>query len=132
MDKLGKYELIAELGRGGFATVYRARDTKMEHEVALKVITGHFTDETAFVRRFRQEARVAANLRHPNIVPVYDFGEVDGALYIAMALIGEGRTLRDLLDAQAPLTLAEALPLLTPLAAALAYLHQQDQPLIHR
>jgi formylglycine-generating enzyme required for sulfatase activity len=132
MEKLDKYELIDKLGRGGFATVYRAWDTKMEREVALKVITGHFTDETAFVRRFRQEARIAANLRHPNIVPVYDFGEVDGAFYIAMALIGEGHTMRDLLDEQAPLTLAEALPLLTPLAAALDYLHQPDQPLIHR
>jgi formylglycine-generating enzyme required for sulfatase activity/tRNA A-37 threonylcarbamoyl transferase component Bud32 len=129
---MGKYEILEALGRGGFAAVYRARDTKMEREVALKVITGNFTDEASFIQRFRQEARIAANLRHPNIVPVYDFGEVDGALYIAMALIGEGRTLRDLLDEQAPLTLAEALPLLTPLANALDYLHQQDPPLVHR
>jgi outer membrane protein assembly factor BamB len=132
MQAFGKYEILEELGRGGFATVYRARDTKMEREVALKVITGTFATEKSYVQRFQQEERIAANLRHPNIVPVYDFGEVDSAFYIAMALIGEGRTLRDLLDEQAPLTLAEALPLLTPLAAALDYLHHQDPSLVHR
>ena len=132
MTTIGKYEIIEEIGRGGFAVVYRAHDTKMEREVALKVITGGFTEEAAFVARFRQEARTAANLRHPNIVPVYDFGEVDGALYLAMALIGEGRTLRDLLEAEAPLELTRALAILTPLATALDDLHGQDPPLTHR
>ena len=132
MTTIGKYEIIEEIGRGGFAVVYRAHDTKMEREVALKVITGGFTEEAAFVARFRQEARTAANLRHPNIVPVYDFGEVDGALYLAMALIGEGRTLRDLLEAEAPLELTHALAILAPLAAALDNLHGQDPPLTHR
>ncbi len=132
MTTIGKDEIIEEIGRGGFAVVYRAYDTKMEREVALKVIRGGFTEEAAFVARFRQEARTAANLRHPNIVPVYDFGEIDGALYLAMALIGEGRTLRDLLEAEAPLELTHALAILTPLAAALDDLHGQDPPLTHR
>ena len=130
--RIGKYEIIEEIGRGGFAVVYRARDTKMEREVALKVIEGSFTDEQSFVERFRQEVRTAASLRHASIVPVYDFGETNGALYLAMALIGEGRTLRDLLSERAPLPLTSALPILAPLAAALDYLHQHDPPLTHR
>jgi len=132
VKQLAQYELIEELGRGGFAVVYRARDTQLEREVALKIIKGSFTDEATFIQRFRQEARTAANLRHPNIVPVYDFGEVDGALYLAMPLIGGGRTLRELLVEQAPLSLGRALPILTQLAAALDYLHQHEPPLIHR
>ncbi len=131
--RIGKYEIIEEIGRGGFAVVYRARDTKMDRQVALKVIAGvHPDEEAASLQRFQQEARTAANLRHPNIVPVHDFGDADGVLYLAMALIGEGRTLRDLLAEEPPLTLAHALPILTPLAAALDYLHQHDPPLIHR
>jgi formylglycine-generating enzyme required for sulfatase activity len=127
-----RYDITDELGRGGFAVVYRARDTRMEREVALKVIVGNFTDEPSFVERFRLESRTAANLRHPNIVPVYDFGEADGMLYLAMALIGEGQTLDDLLEEQAPLALEHAIAILTPLAGALDYLHQQDAPLTHR
>jgi len=132
VETLDRYEIIEEIGRGGFAVVYRARDTKMDREVALKVIAGGSAEESSFIQRFQQEARTAANLRHPNIVPVHDFGDADGVLYLAMALIGAGRNLRDLLIEQAPLSLANALPILTPLAAALDYLHQHDPPLIHR
>jgi formylglycine-generating enzyme required for sulfatase activity len=127
-----RYQILSELGRGGFATVYRAHDTRLDREVALKVIAGAFTEEASFVARFRQEARTAASLNHPNIVPVYDFGETDGALYLAMALIGQGRTLRDLLNEQGPLGLEQALPILSPLADALDYLHHHDPPLAHR
>jgi formylglycine-generating enzyme required for sulfatase activity len=127
-----RYEIIDEVGRGGFAVVYKARDTRTERDVALKVITGTSTEEASFVERFRQEARTAAGLRHPNTVPVYDFGEADGTLYLAMALIGEGRTLRDLLAEQAPLGLEHVLRILMPLAGALDYLHQHDPPLTHR
>jgi len=130
--RIGKYEILDELGRGGFAVVYRARDAQMGREVALKVISGSLAQEREFVERFQQEARVAADLRHPNVVPVYDFGEADGALYLAMALIGQGRTLRDLLTEQGPLPLEQALPILAQLADALDYLHHRDPPLVHR
>jgi len=130
--RIGKYEILDELGRGGFAVVYRARDPRMGREVALKVISGPLAQEREFVKRFEQEARVAADLRHPNVVPVYDFGEADGALYLAMALIGQGRTLRDLLAEQGPLPLEQALPILAQLAGALDYLHQREPPLVHR
>ena len=62
---IGKYEIIEEIGRGGFAVVYKARDTKMEREVALKVIAGGFAEESSFIQRCKQEVRTAANLRHP-------------------------------------------------------------------
>jgi len=130
--KIAHYELVEELGRGGFAVVYKAHDTRMERQVALKVITGGLADESIFVQRFRREVRTAAGLSHPNVVPVYDFGDADGVLYLAMALIGEGHTLRHLLAERAPLSLDQALSILTPLAAALDYLHQLDPPLTHR
>jgi serine/threonine protein kinase/formylglycine-generating enzyme required for sulfatase activity len=131
--RIGKYEILEELGRGGFAVVYRARDAQMGREVALKVVPSPGAQqEHEFVERFQQEARVAAGLRHPNIVPVYDFGEADGVLYLAMALIGQGRTLRDLLAEQGALPLEQALPILAQLAGALDYLHQHEPPLVHR
>jgi len=132
MRKLDKYEILEEIGRGGFAVVYKARDTKIGRDVALKVITGNFVQDPRFVERFRQEVRTAANLRHKNIVPVHDFGEANGALYLAMTLIGEGHTLSALLAEQGPLCLEHALSILTPLAEALDYLHRRVPPLIHR
>jgi len=132
IQRIGKYEILDELGRGGFAVVYRARDAQMGRDVALKVISGSLAQEREFVERFQQEARVAASLNHSNIVPVYEFGEADGALYLAMALIGQGRTLRDLLAEQGPLLLEQALPILAQLAGALDYLHHLDPPLVHR
>jgi len=130
--RIGKYEILDELGRGGFAVVYRARDAQMGRDVALKVISGSLAQEREFVERFQQEARIAAALSHPNIVPVHEFGEADGALYLAMALIGQGRTLRDLLAERGPLLLEQALPILAQLADALDYLHHRDPPLVHR
>jgi len=130
--RIGRYEILDELGRGGFAVVYRARDAQMGRDVALKVISGSLAQEREFVERFQQEARVAADLRHPNVVPVYEFGEADGVLYLAMALIGQGRTLRDLLAERGPLPLEQALPILAQLAGALDYLHHRDPPLVHR
>lgn len=126
---IAKYQIIKEIGRGGFATVYRARDIQMGREVALKVIHGNFAREPDFVERFRQEALTAAGLRHPHIVPVYDFGDTEGTLYLTMALI-EGRTLRQLLTEKPQLSLSEALPILTQLAQALDYLHSQQH--VHR
>lgn len=131
MTRLGKYEILEEIGRGSCAVVYRARITELDRFVALKVIGGALANEAAFVQRFRQEARAAATLHHPNVVTVYDFGDADGTLYLAMALIGEGHTLRDLLAEEGPLSLEQALPLLTQLADALDYLHSQEPPMIH-
>jgi serine/threonine protein kinase len=128
--RIAQYEIIEELGQGGFATVYRAHDTRMRREVALKLLAGDYTQQPELIQRFHQEAMIAANLRHPYIVPVYDFGEAEGSLYLVMALIGEGRTLRDRLAGQGALPLNQAWPILTQLGNALDYLHRQG--LVHR
>ncbi len=126
---LGKYELLEEIGRGGFAVVYKARDTRMGREVAMKVIRGDFAIEPDFVARFKLEVQTAARLHHPNIVTVYDFDDADGVLYLAMELI-EGSSLRTYLDDRKCLTLDQALPILKQVADALDYLASQQ--LVHR
>jgi serine/threonine protein kinase len=82
MTKLCKYEIIDEIGRGGFAVVYQARDTDLDRVVALKVLHPYWAADADFVTRFHREARAAARLRHLNIVTVYEAGEFEGQLYI--------------------------------------------------
>jgi serine/threonine protein kinase len=130
--RIGKYEILAEIGRGNLAVVYEARDAESDRMVAFKVIHSVFAGKAAFVRRFRQAARIATSLEHNNIVRVYDFGDVGGTLYLATALVSGGRTLRNLLNEEAPLPVEQALPILTQLANALDYLHSHTPPLIHR
>ena len=126
---IAHYEIVQKLGEGGFATVYRARDTHMGREVALKIISSNLAREPEFRQRFQREAQVAANLDHPHIVTIHDFGDEEGRLYLVMNLI-HGRTLRQWLDAQKRLTLGESLPILAQLAEALDYLGGQG--LVHR
>jgi formylglycine-generating enzyme required for sulfatase activity/tRNA A-37 threonylcarbamoyl transferase component Bud32 len=129
MRELGKYELLEEIGRGGFAVVYKARDIELDRVIALKVLKPYWTDEPGFVTRFRREARVAARLRHPNIVTVHETGEAEGRLYIAMEYL-PGRTLRRFLEAEGMLSLERALPILEQVADALDYAHAQG--VVHR
>ena len=126
---LGRYEILGEIGRGGFATVYRARDTELERIVALKVLHPYWSADPGFATRFRREARAVANLRHPNVVTVYEAGEAEGQLYIAMTYL-PGRTLREVLEAEGALPLERALPILEGVAEALDYAHGQG--VIHR
>jgi len=125
--RIGKYEIIEELGRGGFATVYKARDAELDRVVALKVLHSHYAEDSQFVERFRQEARAAARLRHPHIVTVYETGEAGDRLYIAMEYL-PGRTLQALLEAEGALSLERALPILEQVAEALDY----AQGVVHR
>jgi serine/threonine protein kinase len=127
--QLGKYVIIEEIGRGGFATVYKARDTDLGRLVALKVLHPYWSEDRDFVDRFHQEARTAAGLRHPNIVTIHDAGEVDGQLYIAMEYLS-GRTLRELIEVERTMALERALPILDQLARALDYAHRQG--VVHR
>ena len=92
--RVGKYEIIEEIGRGGFAVVYKARDPGLDRTVALKVLHAYWAEDPSFVARFHREARAAADLRHPNIVTVHDAGEAEGRLYIAMEYL-PGHTLQD-------------------------------------
>lgn len=129
MQTIGKYEIIGELGRGGFAVVYEARDTALDRPVALKVLHPHWSSDPDAASRFLREARLSARLRHPNIVTVYETGEADGRYFLAMAYL-PGRTLRELLTTGGALPLARALPILDQIARALDYAHGQG--VIHR
>jgi formylglycine-generating enzyme required for sulfatase activity len=129
LKSVGKYELLEEIGRGGFAVVYKARDTELERVVALKVLHPYWSEDPGFAARFRREARAAANLRHPNIITVYEAGEAGGQFYIAMEYL-PGRTLRELLVTEGALSLEWALPILEQVADALDYAHKQG--VIHR
>ena len=90
LTSLGRYTLQAELGHGGFATVYRATDTALEREVALKVLKPGWTDDVRAVERFMREAKQVSRLKHPNIVTIYDVGQSEGRLFIAMELVPGG------------------------------------------
>ena len=96
MTKFGRYELLEELGRGGFGTVYKAEDQVLGRIVALKVLHPALVIDPTFLDRFKQEARTAARLDHPNLVQVFDFGEVEGNFFITMAYMSGG-SLRDLI-----------------------------------
>src|SRR3954469_11253680 len=85
--QLGAYDIQALVGSGGMANVYRAFDTNLHRAVALKVLSPAAAAQPGFAERFRQEARLIANLRHPNIVQVYDFGEQDGQSYMVQELL---------------------------------------------
>ena len=127
--KIGKYEIRGEIGRGGFATVYRAFDPTLQREVALKVLAPHLAYDTSFAARFLQEAQVVAALNHPNIITVYEIGDVDGILFLSMELVSGG-TLEQRLQSDQYYHHHEALTLLNPIANALDYAHLQG--LVHR
>ena len=94
--KLGSYEIVAALGAGGMGEVYRARDTRLERSVAIKILPADFSADSDGLHRFEREARSASALNHPNVVTIYELGQDGSTHYIAMELI-EGKTLRELL-----------------------------------
>lgn len=93
-ETIDRYQIIEQIGAGGMGTVYRAQDSEIGRDVALKWLPAYFTADTAFVERFKREARVIARLEHPHIVPIYDVGEHEGRPYIIMRLL-TGGTLRE-------------------------------------
>ena len=95
-SRLGPYEVLGPIGAGGMGEVYRARDTRLGREIAIKVLPSEVSSDSDRLSRFEQEARSASALNHPNIVTVHDVGSADGVAYIAMELV-EGKTLRELL-----------------------------------
>jgi len=123
-----RYETGRELGRGGMARVYLARDRKHGRDVAIKVLRPELSASLGF-GRFLREIEIAARLRHPNIVPLYDSGEVGGLLYFVMPF-EEGRSLRQRLHEGGPLPISEAMSVLRDVARALAYAH--DHSVVHR
>ena len=126
--RLGKYEILKEIGRGGFAAVYKARDTQLDRVVALKVLHPQLTTDGKFIQRFQQEARTAAGLRHPHIVTIHDVGEQAGQHYLAMTFL-PGRTL-DQRRAQGPLPVEQTVSIVEQIAGALDAIHERE--LVHR
>src|ERR1700755_3407388 len=113
----GRYRLIELLGRGGMGEVWRAHDTAIDRVVALKMLLPHYAKDAELDKRFRREARAAARLDDPHVVPIYDVGEIDGRLYVTMRLIN-GTDLQSLID-QGPLEPMRAVAIIQPIASAL-------------
>jgi serine/threonine protein kinase len=128
-EKLGKYKIIEEVGRGGFAAVYKAVDTTLERTVALKVLAPHLLWDPTFVQRFQREAKVAANLDHPHIVTIYEVGQIEEVYFIAMQFL-QGRTLSQILEAEGPLPVSQVQAIIEQIASALDYAHARG--FVHR
>ena len=124
----GRYRLIELLGRGGMGEVWRAYDTAMQRVVALKVLPANFADDPVYQERFRREAHAAAGLDEPHVVPIHDFGEIEGRLFVTMRLI-KGRDLGAVL-AEGPLEPARVIRIIEQIASALHAAHRIG--LIHR
>src|ERR1700733_6711240 len=97
--QFGPYRIVAPLGEGGMAALYRAYQPSVDRYIALKILSRYFTNDPQFIGRFRQEAKIVAQLQHPHILPVYDFGESDGYTFLAMPFI-HGGTLAELLKGE--------------------------------
>jgi len=126
---LGKYELHEELGRGGFGTVYRATDKVLGRDVALKVLHPQLTTDPDFLEKFRNEARLVASLNNPNIVTIYDLGETDGRVYIAMQYMA-GESLKRRLEKSGAIPLEETLRIISDVCNGLQSAHKRG--LVHR
>ncbi len=126
--RLGPYEILSALGAGGMGEVYRARDTRLKREVALKVLPEGFSQDPDRLARFQREAELLATLNHPNIAAVYSLEEADGVTGIVLELV-DGETLADVI-ARGPIPLADALPLARQIADALDAAHEKG--VIHR
>ena len=128
-SQIAGYLVEEQIGRGGMAVVYRAADTRLNRSVALKILAPELADDSAFRQRFMREMRAAASVDHPHIVPVFDAGEADGVLYIAMRYVS-GQDLRTLLDAEHALPAARVVHIIAQVASALDDAHARG--LIHR
>ncbi len=127
--RLGKYEIHAEIGRGGMGAVYKGYDPLLDRYLAVKVLAPHLVWEEEFVQRFLREARSAARLKHPNIVTIHDVGQQEGWYYFVMEYV-EGIALNDFIQRHGALPVHDVLEVIAALASALDYAHGSG--LIHR
>ncbi len=118
-----RYQLIEQLGTGGMAYVYRARDVVLDRDVAIKILRKDYSNNAEFQNQFRLEARSAANLSHPNIVTVHDFGFADGLLYIVMEHI-PGKDLKQLIRERGRFSVQDGIPLMVQACAGIGYAHR--------
>ena len=126
---INRYEIIAKIGSGGMADVYKAKDHVLNRLVAIKVLKQEYSTDATFVKKFRVEAQSAAGLSHPNIVSVYDVGEDDGVYFIVMELV-QGITLKNYIDMKGKLDIREALNISVQIASGLSAAHENR--IIHR
>ncbi|MBN1889027.1 MAG: protein kinase [Thermoflexales bacterium] len=126
---MGPYQILAQIGQGGMATVFKAYQPSMDRYVAVKILPAHFTEDESFVARFNQEARTLARLEHPHILPVHDYGEQEGVTYLVMRYVDAG-TLRDLIAKGGSLDLTKTARMMDQVGRALGYAHSQG--VIHR
>ena len=128
-ERIGRYDVIGILGRGGMGVVYRGRDSRIGRDVAIKTLTDGFSGDPEMLKRFYKEAAHTGNLRHPNIVTLYDFGDEDGLPYIVMEFL-DGEPLDKLIRESESLHLSAKLDIIEQVCEALAYAHVQG--MIHR
>ena len=119
----GRYQILQQIGTGGMANVYLTRDLNLQREVAVKQLRHNFAEDAEFRVRFLQEARSAANLVHPNIVTIYDFGRDPQDVYIVMEYV-EGTDLKMLLRRRSPLPHPEAVKLMLQICEGVGYAHR--------
>ena len=124
-----RYHVTSHLARGGMADVYEGQDTLLNRKVAIKVLHSQYSSDEAFVKRFRREAQAAANLSHPNVVGIYDWGQAQNTYFIVMELI-DGRSLRDVFRSEGALLPRRASEIAAEVTAALSVAHQAG--LVHR
>ena len=126
--QLGSHEITALLGKGGMGEVYRARDTKLKREVAIKILPDEFSRDPERVARFQREAEVLASLNHPNIAAIYDLDEANGSRFLVLELV-EGETLADRIR-RGPIRIDEALSIAKAICEALEAAHEKG--VVHR
>ena len=126
---IGKYDIIGQLGAGGIGKVYAARDRQLGRTVAIKSLHAQFVSDKSFVERFREEAKILANLSHANITTLYDLLDEDNQLHMVMELV-RGHTLEDVLSRQRQLSLKQCQAIIAQAAAGLAYAHRMG--VVHR
>ena len=126
--RLGPYEILSPIGKGGMGEVYKARDTRLERTVAIKVLPEYLAEDPERRKRFEREARIVSQLNHPYVCALYDIGSEDGVDYVVMELV-EGETLAERI-ARGPIPVEEALPLFTQIAEGLEAAHEKG--IVHR
>src|SRR5215470_1915607 len=127
-SQLGSHEITGLLGKGGMGEVYRARDTKLKRDVAIKILSDEFSRDADRVSRFQREAEVLASLNHPNIAAIYDLQELNGSRYLVLELV-EGETLAERI-ARGPIPVEEALDIAKNICEALEAAHERG--IVHR